>query len=342
MKKILIATSLVLVICLSVCLFVACDNSKNKTTASEMESNHYTVGYSVASAAAMLDTGYSASAAAMAEGTPSASLTGEFSIDSDNEMFQTIAQQLTVVENFLDRASVKVEEAVSDIPEYAYKMNITSVSALTGEEASYSLYYNLTAEVEDDDDDDDDKWEIDNEQEFVIEGIMNSGDKQFELVGEMEVETELNENEQSFSFVATEPVTGCKVKFEQEFGVENGEIEEELNYEFWIANRKIYSFSIEFEHENGKEELEVSTSFGSGLLDEWLGTTIRYDRESENGRNIINAHIRQGKLEAGVQIWAVENAEEGKHVFGYRITDETAWNQIFDDLFGTEEPAPAQ
>ena len=124
--------------------------------------------------------------------------------------------------------------------------------------------------------------------------------------------------------------------------LENGEIEEELNYEFWIANRKIYSFSIEFEHENGKEELEVSTSFGSGLLDEWLGTTIRYDRESENGRNIINAHIRQGKLEAGVQIWAVENAEEGKHVFGYRITDETAWNQIFDDLFGTEEPAPAQ
>ena len=319
MKKILIATSLVLVICLSVCLFVACDNSKNKTTASEMESNHYTVGYSVASAAAMLDTGYSASAAAMAEGTPSASLTGEFSIDSDNEMFQTIAQQLTVVENFLDRASVKVEEAVSDIPEYAYKMNITSVSALTGEEASYSLYYNLTAEVEDDDDDDDDKWEIDNEQEFVIEGIMNSGDKQFELVGEMEVETELNENEQSFSFVATEPVTGCKVKFEQEFNVENGEIEEER-----------------------KEELEVSTSFGSGLLDEWLGTTIRYDRESENGRNIINAHIRQGKLEAGVQIWAVENAEEGKHVFGYRITDETEWNQIFDDLFGTEEPAPAQ
>ena len=253
-KKILLSLVAVLAISAMVVALVACDpDNKNDDTA-KVGSNAYTIGYSAASAAAMMNAQQSATASAAAQNGNSFGFThrGEITAES-SEMLQEIAQQIKAIEEFIDRSSVQIKEEVSDRTDFTHKMVITANSALTGENDTYTLYYN-TKLVASETETDDDTLDIETEEEYTLQGILVNGEEEFTVSGEMEIESEGDENGQEFSMVASDSF-GNQIRFSQEFSTEGNEIEEELNYEFWVLGVKVYAFSVEFETDEDGEEL---------------------------------------------------------------------------------------
>ena len=252
-KKILLSLVVVLAISAMVVALVACNPDKNTDDAAKVGSNAYTIGYSAASAAAMMNAQQGATASASAQNGNSFgfSHSGEITAES-SEMLQEIAQQIKAIEEFIDRSSVQIKEEVSDRTDFTHKMVITANSALTGENDTYTLYYNtrlVASETEVDDDD----LDIETEEEYTISGVVVNGENEFEINGGMEIESEGDENEQEFYMTAY--LGELRLELEQEFSTEGNEIEEELCYTFYGPNNtKLYSFSVEFETDEDGEE----------------------------------------------------------------------------------------
>ena len=218
------------------------------------------------------------------------------------------------------------------------------VSALTGEADEYVLYYNTHLLADDDDDDDD--IDLESESEYRLDGILFQGDKEFEISGEMEIESEGDENEQEFSMTASDSL-GNMIRLEQEFSTETGEIEEELNYEVYILGVRVYSFSLEFETDEDGEELVVrSNTLGVDEIDELFGTEIRYSRGvNAEGNKCVKVDIMKSvagvKLRAGLDVYYIADAETGELTIGYTARGGADWNDLYEALFGAEE-APAE
>ena len=181
-------------------------------------------------------------------------------------------------------------------------MVITANSALTGENDTYTLYYN-TKLVASETETDDDTLDIETEEEYTLQGILVNGEEEFTVSGEMEIESEGDENGQEFSMVASDSF-GNQIRFSQEFSTEGNEIEEELNYEFWVLGVKVYAFSVEFETDEDGEELVVkSNTTGIENIDSLFGTEVRYKRTvDEQGRKCVN--VKVSKNIAGIKLQA--------------------------------------
>lgn len=339
-KKILLSLVAVLAISAMIVALVACDpDNKNDDTA-KVGSNAYTIGYSAASAAAMMNAQQSATASAAAQNGNSFGFThrGEITAES-SEMLQEIAQQIKAIEEFIDRSSVQIKEEVSDRTDFTHKMVITANSALTGENDTYTLYYN-TKLVASETETDDDTLDIETEEEYTLQGILVNGEEEFTVSGEMEIESEGDENGQEFSMVASDSF-GNQIIFSQEFSTEGNEIEEELNYEFWVLGVKVYAFSVEFETDEDGEELVVkSNTTGIENIDSLFGTEVRYKRTvDEQGRKGVNVKVSKNiagiKLQAQVKVYYIVS-EESDITLGYEVAGNTDWNELYTLIFGEQ------
>lgn len=343
-KKILLTMTVVLAISAMIVALVACNPDGNKDDAAKVGSNAYTIGYSAASAAAMMNAQQGAVASASAQNGNGFGFThrGEITAES-SEMLQEIAKQIKSVEEFIDRSSVQIKEEISDRTDFTHKMVITANSALTGENDTYTLYYNtklVASETEVDDDD----LDIETEEEYTINGILVNGEEEFTVSGEMEIESEGNENEQEFSMVASDSF-GNEIRFSQEFSTEGNEIEEELNYEFYVLGVKVYAFSIEFETDEDGEELVVKSNLsdfvGVDLPNGIAGLEIRYKRTvDEQGRKCVNVKVSGTvmgiKTRAMVKVY-YDVKESGEMVLGYEVAGDADWNALYELIFGEED-----
>ena len=326
-KKILLSLVVVLAISAMVVALVACDpDNKNDDTA-KVGSNAYTIGYSAASMNAQQ--GATASASAQNGNSFGFSHSGEITAES-SEFLQEIAAQVKSIEEFIDRSSVQIKEEISDRTDFTHKMVITANSALTGENDTYTLYYNtklVASETEVDDDD----LDIETEEEYTISGVVVNGENEFEINGGMEIESEGDENEQEFYMTAY--LGELRLELKQEFSTEGNEIEEELCYTFYGPNNtKLYSFSVEFETDEDGEELVVKSDLIDGISPDLLGAEIRYKRTvDEQGRKCVNVKISAGvgiaKVQAMVKVYYDIN-DNGETVLGYEIAGDADWNAL--------------
>lgn len=338
MKKVIIAIVLVLALCAGAVALVACNPDG---TAGDGGSggggggnaatfdNKSTIGFSVASSAVMLDTfAQSSASSSAADGNADTEATLDTQVEQAFE--NEFTKQLSVIESFIDRASVNSVESASDRPEYDHMLTVTTTD-MRGNESVYILYYNATPVIDDDNDkwDDEDDWDIETEEEFRIDGVLVYNDAEYDVIGEMENEVEGNESENEFKMTAYDRVNNSKIVFEQSFEVENGEYEEEYKYSYYENNVLVNSFEIEFENENGKEELDVTFIEGGGNGN-WANTMVAYERETDGNGDFISVTLRKGTTFAKLKAVSVAGGEYRFTFFG-----EESWNALYEAIFAT-------
>ena len=90
----------------------------------------------------------------------------------------------------------------------------------------------------------------------TLSGVMVFDDKEFEVSGKKEIETEGNEKETSIEFTTKSKANPLNyVKIKQSVEVENGAQEVEYEYEIYENGEKVREFKLEIEDENGKTEV---------------------------------------------------------------------------------------
>ena len=143
----------------------------------------------------------------------------------------------------------KNEDVEGLYKDYPFVMTVTVGN--TGITAK--MYYkevNTVTETEIDD------GEEETEVSTTLSGVMVFDDKEFEVSGKKEIETEGNEKETSIEFTTKSKANPLNyVKIKQSVEVENGAQEVEYEYEIYENGEKAREFKIEVEDENGKTEV---------------------------------------------------------------------------------------
>ena len=136
-----------------------------------------------------------------------------------------------------------------EFKDYPFVMTVTVGN--TGITAK--MYYkevNTVTETEIDD------GEEETEVSTTLSGVMVFDDKEFEVSGKKEIETEGNEKETSIEFTTKSKANPLNyVKIKQSVEVENGAQEVEYEYEIYENGEKVREFKLEIEDENGKTEV---------------------------------------------------------------------------------------
>lgn len=168
---------------------------------------------------------------------------------SDDTLLNNIKGYLPSVESALlgGEELITAVSETSDKSEYANKI-VVSYTDLALEKASFTMYFNETALVDDDDDDDDwdDKYENDQEVETRIDGIVTFGENTYTIWGEKEIEND--ESEVKFVYKMSD-TTYVQIQQEKETG------ESEFEYTVYENGSKVYDYSLEVE--NNQVELKV-------------------------------------------------------------------------------------
>ncbi len=143
----------------------------------------------------------------------------------------------------------KNEDVEGLYKDYPFVMTVTVGN--TG--ISAKMYYkevNTVTETEIDD------GEEETEVSTTLSGVMVFDDKEFEVSGKKEIETEGNEKETSIEFTTKSKANPLNyVKIKQSVEVENGAQEVEYEYEIYENGEKAREFKLEIEDENGKTEV---------------------------------------------------------------------------------------
>ena len=143
----------------------------------------------------------------------------------------------------------KNEDVEGLYKDYPFVMTVTVGN--TGITAK--MYYkevNTVTETEIDD------GEEETEVSTTLSGVMVFDDKEFEVSGKKEIETEGNEKETSIEFTTKSKANPLNyVKIKQSVEVENGAQEVEYEYEIYENGEKVREFKLEVEDENGKTEV---------------------------------------------------------------------------------------
>ena len=143
----------------------------------------------------------------------------------------------------------KNEDVEGLYKDYPFVMTVTvSNTGITAK-----MYYkevNTVTETEIDD------GEEETEVSTTLSGVMVFDDKEFEVSGKKEIETEGNEKETSIEFTTKSKANPLNyVKIKQSVEVENGAQEVEYEYEIYENGEKVREFKLEIEDENGKTEV---------------------------------------------------------------------------------------
>ena len=296
-------------------------------------SNSSLIGYSAAtsvSALAVLGGGASSSAVQPATET----------LYADNFKAE-FEKQLAVIGSFIDRTGITVTEGASTEEGYAHFLSVTT-KGLDGEENTFVLHYNISAlpDYDRDFDDDRDDWDIDNEEKFRLDGVMTYGGVTYTVTGEVENEVSADETEHEIELIAKNG-TSCIVL---EYGTETetGEQEEEFEYEYFSdavydavgkpVGKADEEFSIEFENENSKDELEVEflSRTGDG---NWTGIAVEYEAETAPTGTRIEIELTDT---TGIQrVSAVAVVTVGSDTRAYTFLNPANWNTLGAKIFAS-------
>ena len=202
----------------------------------------------------------------------------------------------------------KNEDVEGLYKDYPFVMTVTVGN--TGITAK--MYYkevNTITETEIDD------GEEETEVSTTLSGVMVFDDKEFEVRGKKEIETEGNEKETSIEFTTKSNANPLNyVKIKQSVEVENGAQEVEYEYEIYENGEKVREFKLEVEDENGKTE-------------------VTFKMEIENAPEETEYKIIKGDVDGKFKIKYEKGKEKGFITVeaaegGYKLTYNNGYSEV--------------
>ena len=202
----------------------------------------------------------------------------------------------------------KNEDVEGLYKDYPFVMTVTVGN--TGITAK--MYYkevNTVTETEIDD------GEEETEVSTTLSGVMVFDDKEFEVSGKKEIETEGNEKETSIEFTTKSKANPLNyVKIKQSVEVENGAQEVEYEYEIYENGEKVREFKLEIEDENGKTEV----TFKMEIENDPEETEYKIIKGDVDGKFKIK--YEKGKEKGFITVEAVEG--------GYKLTYNNGYPEV--------------
>ena len=191
-----------------------------------------------------------------------------------------------------------------------YPFVMTVIVGNTGITAK--MYYkevNTVTETEIDD------GEEETEVSTTLSGVMVFDDKEFEVSGKKEIETEGNEKETSIEFTTKSKANPLNyVKIKQSVEVENGAQEVEYEYEIYENGEKAREFKLEIEDENGKTEVSFKMEI-ENVPEETEYKIIKGDVDGK-----FKIKYEKGKEKGFITVEAVEG--------GYKLTYNNGYFEV--------------
>lgn len=202
----------------------------------------------------------------------------------------------------------KNEDVEGLYKDYPFVMTVTVGN--TGITAK--MYYkevNTVTETEIDD------GEEETEVSTTLSGVMVFDDKEFEVSGKKEIETEGNEKETSIEFTTKSKANPLNyVKIKQSVEVENGAQEVEYEYEIYENGEKVREFKLEVEDDNGKTEVSFKMEI-ENVPEETEYKIIKGDVDGK-----FKIKYEKGKEKGFITVEAVEG--------GYKLTYNNGYSEV--------------
>lgn len=202
----------------------------------------------------------------------------------------------------------KNEDVEGIYKDYPFVMTVTVGN--TGITAK--MYYkeiNTVTETEIDD------GEEETEVSTTLSGVMVFDDKEFEVSGKKEIETEGNEKETSIEFTTKSKANPLNyVKIKQSVEVENGAQEVEYEYEIYENGEKVREFKLEIEDDNGKTEVTFKMEI-ENVPEETEYKIIKGDVDGK-----FKIKYEKGKEKGFITVEAVEG--------GYKLTYNNGYSEV--------------
>lgn len=202
----------------------------------------------------------------------------------------------------------KNEDVEGLYKDYPFVMTVTVGN--TGITAK--MYYkevNTVTETEIDD------GEEETEVSTTLSGVMVFDDKEFEVSGKKEIETEGNEKETSIEFTTKSKANPLNyVKIKQSVEVENGAQEVEYEYEIYENGEKVREFKLEIEDDNGKTEVSFKMEI-ENVPEETEYKIIKGDVDGK-----FKIKYEKGKEKGFITVEAVEG--------GYKLTYNNGYSEV--------------
>ena len=343
MKKTLTVCLLAVVLALGAVLLAACDPDKlpegsvyypdspgggTGQSPAASASNSALIGYSAASsvsALAVLGSGGAATASAEA-----------YALDPDYKVMfeEEFLKQLAVIGSFIDRSGMSVTQGASQKEGYDHTLTVTTLLP-GGGETSFVLDYKLTELTGESRAYDDDEFDLDEEKNFGLDGVMNYDGATYAVTGKLETETEKDETERELELLAVGE--GCCILLSYGSEKEPGESEEEFEYAFYNSERPegapVEEYSIELGNEDGKEETEVAfISRADG--GNWSDIAVEYEAETLASGTVRLIIELKDLTTARHSARAVATASEGGE-FAFTFAAEDNWNAFGEKIFGS-------
>lgn len=149
----------------------------------------------------------------------------------------------------------------------------------------------------------------------TLSGVMVFDDKEFEVRGKKEIETEGNEKETSIEFTTKSKANPLNyVKIKQSVEVENGAQEVEYEYEIYENGEKVREFKLEIEDENGKTEVTFKMEIENAPEE----TEYKIIKGDVDGKFKIK--YEKGKEKGFITVEAVEG--------GYKLTYNNGYFEV--------------
>lgn len=342
MKKTLTVCLLAVVLALGAVLLAACDPDKlpegsvyypdssgggTGQSPASSASNSALIGYSAASSVSAL--------AVLGSGGAATASAETYALDPDYKVMfeEEFLKQLAVIGSFIDRSGMSVTQAASQKEHYDHTLTVTTLLP-GGGETSFVLDYKLTELTGESRAYDDDEFDLDEEKNFGLDGVMSYGGATYAVTGRLETETEKDETERELELLAVGE--GCCILLSYGSEKEPGESEEEFEYAFYNSERPegepVEEYSIELGSEDGKEETEVAfLSRADG--GNWSGIAVEYEAETL-ASGTVRLIIELKDLTARRSARAVATASEGGE-FVFTFAAEDNWNAFGEKIFGS-------
>lgn len=149
----------------------------------------------------------------------------------------------------------------------------------------------------------------------TLSGVMVFDDKEFEVSGKKEIETEGDEKETSIEFTTKSKANPLNyVKIKQSVEVENGAQEVEYEYEIYENGEKVREFKLEIEDENGKTEVSFKMEI-ENVPEETEYKIIKGDVDGK-----FKIKYEKGKEKGFITVEAVEG--------GYKLTYNNGYSEV--------------
>lgn len=217
------------------------------------------------------------------------------------EQEATVNEYLALVESLLSDEAIRHEtKQAHEDTGYRYVMTVTGQDLLGGETA-YTLYFNETLTGTDSED-----GEL--EEEYAIEGVLDTGEGLYAVSGGKKTESEEDESESELWFRA-ETGKNSYIRVEQEFEreTEDGEEESEQKYVYTIVRDGEVAERTAVEYETEQNELELKMTVEKyGADGEKQKDELEFKKETEKGKTVLEVKARMNGEDTSFRI-VVEN-----------------------------------